>query len=206
MINAFDLCSGIGGFRLGFQRAGGFRFIAHAEINDYADAVYVKRFPDSPNLGDLMDRRHSMPSVLDSESRPSGRGAGSMADNKPDIILLESAPGWRGRGLGRTLRDLASLGFDAEWFTLCPCLFGAPHCRPRVFVLAYSDRKGEPFRALHEKMAGLPALSNPISWQIRPVRLGVANGIPSRVDRLRVLGNAVMPCVTEWIAGVIKDA
>jgi DNA (cytosine-5)-methyltransferase 1 len=34
----------------------------------------------------------------------------------------------------------------------------------------------------------------------------VANGIPGRVDRLRGLGNAIVPQIAEWIARRIVEA
>lgn len=37
-------------------------------------------------------------------------------------------------------------------------------------------------------------------WAVEPDVDRVADGVPARVDRLRCLGNAVVPQVTEWIA------
>jgi len=42
-------------------------------------------------------------------------------------------------------------------------------------------------------------------WQVEP-RVGrVANGVPNRVDRLRALGNAVVPQVAEYVGNIIMD-
>lgn len=58
---------------------------------------------------------------------------------------MESDPGLLGdhpagrpvlRALGRVLGDLAVLGFDAAWHCLRAADIGAPHGRPRVFVVA----------------------------------------------------------------------
>ena len=40
MIRYFDMFAGIGGFRAGLTRAGGFQCIGHCEIDKYADASY----------------------------------------------------------------------------------------------------------------------------------------------------------------------
>lgn len=40
-------------------------------------------------------------------------------------------------------------------------------------------------------------------WEVEPGVGRVANGIPNRVDRLRGLGNAVVPQVAEWIGSLI---
>jgi DNA (cytosine-5)-methyltransferase 1 len=46
------------------------------------------------------------------------------------------------RALGTVLRDLAELGYDAEWLCIRASDVGAPHRRERWFCLAYSDRLG----------------------------------------------------------------
>jgi len=52
--NFLDLFSGIGGFRLGAEWAGlKFKNEFHSDIDDYANKVYAKHFPDSIQLGDI---------------------------------------------------------------------------------------------------------------------------------------------------------
>jgi DNA (cytosine-5)-methyltransferase 1 len=43
-------------------------------------------------------------------------------------------------------------------------------------------------------------------WRIEPDVGRVAHGVPARVDRLRGLGNAIVPQIAEWIAHKILDA
>ena len=40
LIRYFDMFAGIGGFRAGLDRAGGFQCVGHCEIDKYADASY----------------------------------------------------------------------------------------------------------------------------------------------------------------------
>lgn len=42
-------------------------------------------------------------------------------------------------------------------------------------------------------------LTNPSWWAVEPDVGRVAHGVPARVDRLRALGNAVVPQVAEWV-------
>lgn len=44
------------------------------------------------------------------------------------------------------------------------------------------------------------------AWAVEPDVGRVAHGIPARVDRLKGLGNAVVPQIAEWIAQRIKVA
>lgn len=63
---------------------------------------------------------------------------------EPRFVLVENVRGLLsiddGGGFGTVLRDLAELGFDAEWFVLSAADVGAPHLRERVWVVAYSVR------------------------------------------------------------------
>jgi DNA (cytosine-5)-methyltransferase 1 len=43
-------------------------------------------------------------------------------------------------------------------------------------------------------------------WEVEPSVGRVADGIPSRVDRLRGLGNAVVPQVAEYIGRLVMAA
>ncbi len=64
LIRYFDMFAGIGGFRAGLTRAGGFQCVGHCEIDKYADASYraihdigeeEKYYPDAREIdpGDL---------------------------------------------------------------------------------------------------------------------------------------------------------
>ncbi|AOZ61320.1 DNA methylase [Mycobacterium phage DarthPhader] len=66
---------------------------------------------------------------------------------RPEFVVIENvrgllsakATGPQGvstRAMGRVLRDLADIGYDASWKTLPAGSVGAPHRRERVFILA----------------------------------------------------------------------
>jgi DNA (cytosine-5)-methyltransferase 1 len=120
---------------------------------------------------------------------------------------------------GHVLGDLASGGFDAEWAVLPAAAFGAPHGRERVYVLAYAagvdgqswdrmvTRGGgrAPFAA--GGLSGLAAHQQRRAareWLAREPRVArLVDGVPAQVDRLRVLGNAVVPQVAEHVGRLI---
>ncbi len=66
-----------------------------------------------------------------------------------------------------------------------------------------SGRDGRP-RIFGARWRGEPADSD--WWAVEPDMGRVAHGIPHRVDRLRSLGNAVVPQVAEWIGRRILEA
>lgn len=57
----------------------------------------------------------------------------------------------------------------------------------------------------HEGLGRNGAISSSDWWDIEPDVDRVANGVPSRVDRLKGLGNAVVPQVAEWIGRRIME-
>jgi DNA (cytosine-5)-methyltransferase 1 len=155
---------------------------------------------------------------------------------RPRWVIGENVSGHRTQGLRFVLRDLDRLGYTATAGTIRACDLGAPHQRERIFVLAYSasDRRkesrttgteqpeaGRPQPDRSREMAntdsegrqpgsGLgPAGSPPFGtgwWAAEPDVGRVANGVPGRVDRLRGLGNAVVPQVGEHIGHIVVKA
>ena len=74
----------------------------------------------------------------------------AVEEIRPRFVFVENVPALRSRGLGRVLRDLSSLGFDAEWDCIRASDLGAPHKRDRIWILAaHPDR--EPIRELSER-------------------------------------------------------
>jgi len=141
---------------------------------------------------------------------------------RPRWALLENVPGHLARGFGEVLADLAAIGYNAEWDCLPARAVGAPigaHGRDRVFVVAYpysgrcawSRVSRRPKRELLAGAAGsggieprLPSAA-PDHWTVEPAVGRVAVGVPRRVDRLRALGNAVVPQVAEFVGRRILE-
>jgi DNA (cytosine-5)-methyltransferase 1 len=57
----------------------------------------------------------------------------------PQYVFVENSPMLTTRGFGTVLRDLAQMGFNAEWGVLSAADVGANHKRERIWILAYSD-------------------------------------------------------------------
>jgi len=113
---------------------------------------------------------------------------------RPRYALLENVEAirHRGRGFDRVLGDLAELGFDAEWGVFSAGASGAPHRRPRVWVLASDpDRDGESVVPVDAEVAGMPR----VAWPDRPGELRVGDGLAHRVDRLGCAGRGQVPAV-----------
>ena len=152
-----------------------------------------------------------------------------LAENVPGLLSSES-----GRFFGRVLRDLAALGYCVEWESIPAAAVGAPHRRDRVFIVADAIRpecesragrrgvwEGDSqqremanaegtgqslcFMGSREVKLGRSSGGNESWWAVEPDVGRVAHGVPSRVDRLRCLGNAVVPQVAEWIGRKIID-
>lgn len=140
---------------------------------------------------------------------------------RPRYVLIENVSALAFRGLDVVLADLASGGFDAEWTVFRAADFGAPHGRERLYIVAYRpgvdgsawDRMGESgVRPTSIAARGLPGLAAPAvrrraaEWLEREPSVGrLAYGVPRQVDRLRGLGNSVVPQVAEHLGRLILE-
>lgn len=163
-----------------------------------------------------------------------------LAEVEPAIVFIENVSALIGRGLETVLRDLAALGFDAEWGCFRASDVGAPHKRERIFILALSPSRiaerwgrgraremGDPDHKGLEGRRGPKqrrADSTP-PWPPGPKSDGWADylsrwpglepairrgpdgiaGWVDRIDRLRALGNAVVPAQAELAFRVLRE-
>lgn len=222
-----SLFSGIGGLELGLEWAGVGRTVWQVERDPFCRTVLAKHWPDVERFDDVRTvDAHNLPRVdvicggspcqdISSAGKKAGiRGPQSIlwrefarivGEIRPSFVVLENSAAIVGRGLDLVLRDLAVLGFDAEWSTVSACAVGAPHMRRRLYLVAHANGHGEPTRAVDAQVGGVRADAGPSGWHWRDDFAGsvrVADGLPARLvgRRLHALGNAAIPQVAE-VAG-----
>lgn len=237
-ITVGSLFAGIGGFDLGLERAG-MKVRWQVEIDKFCQRVLAKYWPDVPRFGDVRDfppsdRREDWAvslicggfpcqdvSQAGNQAGIDGERSGLYAEMlrvcgclRPDFIIIENVDGLRYRGGYVVLRDLAELGYDAEWEVFTACQAGAPHTRKRLFIVAYPNGHGLQglFKGMaqagHNFLSSGGNTSRERGWQHLPAPCFCrsVDGISNRVDRTRALGNAVVPQVAEWIGRKILEA
>ena len=155
-----SLFAGIGGFDLGFQRAG-IKTVWQVEIDAYCRAVLASHFPDAQRFDDVRTvGGHNLPRVdILSGGFPcqdisnAGKRAGIDGERsglwseyariirelRPRYVVVENVAALLGRGMGRVLGDLAACGYDAEWQSIRASDVGAPHRRERIWIVAYPN-------------------------------------------------------------------
>ena len=121
-----------------------------------------------------------------------------VAENVRGLLSSED-----GRFFAGVLRDFATLGYDVGWGIISAAAVGAAHRRERVAIVAHADSQRMPWWVLEEgwdaqgiepEGAAVPILQKATADSISASGIcGVDDGIPHRVDRLRCLGNAVVP-------------
>lgn len=156
-----SLFAGIGGFDLGLERAG-FTIKWQVEIDPYCNRVLAKHWPTVPRYGDIRAMDWGTVEPVDvlcggfpcQDISLAGKGAGLSGARSglwseyvkaidaltPRYILIENVAALRSRGLDQVLREIAALGYDAEWHCIPASAVGAPHRRDRVWIVAYATR------------------------------------------------------------------
>jgi DNA (cytosine-5)-methyltransferase 1 len=161
-----SLFSGIGGFELGFERAG-FETSFQCETNLFCQTVLEKRWPQVPKAHDIKEIKSAdIPpsdiwiagfpcqdvSLARMGKRAGLRGSKSglfhefarlVGEGRPRLLCVENVSGLLsshgGRDFGIVLGTLAELGYSLGWRLLDSKNFGVPQSRNRVFVVG-SDR------------------------------------------------------------------
>ena len=139
-----------------------------------------------------------------------GEFARIICEVRPRWVLGENVPGLLtsedGRFFGRILNDLAELGYNVGWCCFPAYTVGAVFSRARVFIIAstYSNGLQGDIQKLF-KTDKSHTIQRPPSENIRaaislrngkiPNTNGIRNtyGVPNWMDRIKCLGNAVVP-------------
>jgi DNA (cytosine-5)-methyltransferase 1 len=230
-----SLFAGIGGFDLGFERAG-IKTVWQVEIDEYCRRVLEKHFPEAERFAEIRDcgaRNLSRVDVLSGgfpcqDISDCGLRAGLSGDRsglwremariigeiRPRFVCVENVSALLERGMGDVLADLANFGYDAEWECLPAAAFGAPHVRERIWIVAYPESKSRIHKSGNGHIRNIFDGSSLRAFKYShknvpapyPELCRVDDGIPNRVDRHEHLGNALYPQIAQWIAERILEA
>lgn len=140
---------------------------------------------------------------------------------RPKYALVENVAALLANGMDTVLGDLAEIGYDAEWDCI-PTGVSNGHIRDRIFLVANPMQQGLQGRVRAGKngidetkiqkhwSAGLAKHITPSDpkqkWGDRPLLGRGIHGIPFRVDRIKSLGNAVVPQIPEIIGKAVMNA
>jgi DNA (cytosine-5)-methyltransferase 1 len=138
---------------------------------------------------------------------------------RPHWVIGENVTGIINMELDNILSDLESQDYSCQTLIIPACSVNAPHRRDRVWIignLAHSHKEriqgGEKTGNIGKQ--GKECNQFPVrcsqrrigeNWSVEPQLGRVANGIPRRVDRLKALGNAVVPQIVEILGNNIME-
>jgi DNA (cytosine-5)-methyltransferase 1 len=139
-----------------------------------------------------------------------------ISEGLPRWVIIENVENLLRKGLNIILSQLAALGYDAEWRVLGACHAGLPHIRKRLWVVAYRHGDGVQGRSPFP-LPRLTELSRGANFRSFAEFRRESNyfgtglcrtlhGIPNGVDRLRAVGNSIVPGIAYRIGQAILEA
>jgi DNA (cytosine-5)-methyltransferase 1 len=135
---------------------------------------------------------------------------------RPYITVYENVYGALDHLDGFVLPAIEREGYKTETVSIPAFALGADHKRERWWIISYADSIGlealQMFRGVYPEKGAEGNTSQSLSvcggaggLGTFPRIPGEAHGIPSRMDRLKCLGNAVVPQISMLIWLTIKD-
>ena len=160
MINHLDLCSGIGGFALGFNWAKLSKTIAFCDTEKFCHKVLSKNFPNVPIFNDVKELANEPRKFI---QRPigvltsgypcqpfstSGKRKGEedprhifpyiheiVKQVRPSYCVYENVYGHVSMGLDEVLLRMEDINYHTRAFVISAASVGARHRRNRVFII-----------------------------------------------------------------------
>lgn len=135
---------------------------------------------------------------------------------KPHWIIGENVAGFVNMELENAFTDMETEGYQVESFVLPALSIGAPHRRNRVWIVAYPDSHRQSFtelrRASYKTQGDEVFKTKPLllpAWPDGPGKITdiprEIDGVSHRVDRVRSLGNSVVPQIPEILGRCILE-
>ena len=163
MLRHVDLCSGIGGFSLGFEWAELSTPILFCDTDPWCRKILAKNFPNVPIATDVKELANDPERLVPSHDiltagypcQPfsvAGKQRGVeddrhiwpyilriVAHKRPTWCVFENVYGHIALGLDQVLLDLEAEGYATRTFIVPAAGVNAPHKRDRLWIVAYSD-------------------------------------------------------------------
>lgn len=177
-ISSASFFTGIGGFDLGFERAG-IETVFQCEIDEFCRSVLERHWPKIERHNDIREVEAS--SIPEAQVWSGGfpcqdvsvargwlgrdglKGENSglfypfvrlIKERLPKVVVMENVTGLlnshNGQDFAILLYTLERLGYGVAWRTLNTRYFGAPQSRPRVFICAWAGSTASAYHVLFE--------------------------------------------------------
>ena len=161
-----DLCSGIGGFALGFEWAGLSTPVLFCDIEKWCRDILQQHWSNVPVKSDVKELANDPERLVPDcdiitagyPCQPfsqAGKRQGEedprhiwpyirkiVASKRPSWVVFENVYGHISLGLDAVLTDLAAEGYTTRTFVVPAVAIGAPHRRNRVWIVGYTEHNG----------------------------------------------------------------
>jgi len=163
-----DLCSGIGGFALGFQWAELSQPVLFCDVDPWCRRVLAKHWPHVPIATDVKELANDPERFIPDcdiitagyPCQPfsvAGKRQGEedarhiwphllriVAQKRPTWAVFENVYGHVSLGLDQVLADLEAQGYSSRTFIVPACGVDAPHRRDRLWIIAHTNDTRQP--------------------------------------------------------------
>jgi DNA (cytosine-5)-methyltransferase 1 len=160
------LCSGIGGFALGFSWAELSHPVLFCDIEPWSRKILAKHWPDVKIARDVKELANDPDGLVPDcdiltagyPCQPfsvAGKQRGEEDDRhiwpeifriieakRPNWIVCENVYGHISMGLDTVLSDLETEGYSCQPFIVPACAVNAPHRRDRIWIVGYAENNG----------------------------------------------------------------
>ena len=139
-----------------------------------------------------------------------------IRDVRPAWTIIENVSALRSKGLTLVLQNLSEIGYMGEFHAIPCSAIGGLHRRDRIWIIAYPNvkrlqghRKGleKPSQILtQEKVSLFRSRVGEKKWSSECGVPRILNGLPNRIQRIKALGNAVVPQIPQMIGESIWES